>query len=370
MKLGIVGIGRIAQDYISLICEGKVSGVSITALCSRSQRRAAALREQFPALEHTAYFADYGEMLSSGQIDAVLICTPHGLHPAMTAKALEAGIHALTEKPVGIYGTEVDLALETLSKHPGLVCAVMYNRRASPTFQYVKKLLDSRELGDLVRCTWLITDLYRTDAYYQSESWRGSWSGEGGGLLMTQASHQLDLMQWLCGMPRSVSARCFSMERPIVTENEVELLFSYPNGARGQFIASARECPGTNLLEICCTKGKVTVRNDREIEITRLEEDERIFAKTCPSPFEKVQASVQNILFDENSNMAQQAATIQNFADAVQQGSPIQCSLAEGYRSLQIIHGAYMSHWKSAEVGLPVDETEFSSLLNMQERTI
>jgi len=366
MKLGIVGIGRIAQDYISLICEGKVSGVSITALCSRSERRVAALREQFPVLAQTAYFADYGEMLSSGQIDAVLICTPHGLHPAMTEKALEAGIHALTEKPVGIYGTEVESALETLSRRPGLVCGVMYNRRSSPVFQYVKRLMESRELGGLIRCTWLITDLYRTHAYYKSEGWRGSWSGEGGGLLMTQASHQLDLLQWLCGMPKSVYARCFSLNRPIVTENEAELLFSYPNGAHGQFIASARECPGTNLLEICCTKGKVTVRNDREVEVARLEEDAEEFAKVCPSPFEKIPASVESILFEESGNLAQQTAAIQNFADAVQKGLPVQCPLAEGYRSLQIIHGAYMSHWKKAEVDLPVDESEFTRLLNMR----
>lgn len=369
MRLGIVGIGRIAQDYVGIICASKISGLQLTALCSRSDRRVTELRKQFTALEQTAYFADYDQMLSSGLIDAVLICTPHGQHPLMTIKALEAGIHVLTEKPVGIFGTEIDLALETLSKYPNLVCGVMYNRRASPAFQYIKSILDTHNLGELVRCTWLITNLYRTDAYYRAEDWRGSWRGEGGGLLMTQASHQLDLMQWLCGMPESVLARCFSVERPIITENEVEMLFTYPNGAHGQFISSARECPGTNLLEICCTKGRISIREDREIEIIQLQEDERFFAKTCGSPFEKVAGSKQHILFDESSNVDQQTATIQNFVDAVYQRCPVQCPLAEGYRSLQIIHGAYMSHWHKAEVELPVNEDEFQQMLNMQEKT-
>lgn len=370
MRLGIVGIGRIAQDYIGIICADKISGLNLTALCSRSERRVNELRKQFIVLEGTAYFSDYEQMINSGLVDAVLICTPHGQHPLMTIKALDAGIHVLTEKPVGIFGTEIDLAIEMLSKHPNLICGVMYNRRASPAFQYVKRLLDNHDLGELVRCTWLITNLYRTNAYYQGEDWRGSWSKEGGGLLMTQASHQLDLMQWLCGMPSSVLARCFSVERPIITENEVEILFTYPNGAHGQFISSARECPGTNLLEICCTKGRVSIKEDREIEIIRLQEDERSFAKTCSSPFEKVAGSKQDILFDESSNVEQQMATIQNFVDAVNQKTSIQCSLVEGYRSLQIIHGAYMSHWKKAELEIPINEKEFQQMLNMQEKTI
>ena len=157
----------------------------------------------------------------------------------------------LVEKPVGIFADEVAEILPVLAERPELVCGVMYNRRAAQAYRHVKNLVQSGELGELVRCSWIITDLYRTEAYYTSGAWRGTWQGEGGGLLMTQASHQLDLMQWICGMPVSVLARCSTIGRPIQVENEAELFLTYLNGAHGHFIASAHECPGTNLLEIC-----------------------------------------------------------------------------------------------------------------------
>jgi predicted dehydrogenase len=184
---------------------------------------------------------------------------------------------------------------------------------------------------------------------------------------MTQASHQLDLMQWLCGMPRTVLARCSGVDRPIVTENEAELLFTYPNGAHGQFIASAHESPGCNILQLCYTKGSVTVRDDREVEIVELSQDEQSFARSCPSPFTQVPCSRRQLHFPEESNKVQQAASIQNFVDAAERGTPVQCPLEDGLHSLQIIHGAYLSQWKKEEAALPVDEKEFRKMLEEQE---
>lgn len=206
LRLGIAGIGAIAGDYIGLIVGGKVRDVALTALCSRNEAhiREAAQRHGLQA----AAFTDYGAMLKSGQVDAILICTPHAQHPEMTRQALEAGLHVLVEKPVGIFADEVAEILPVLAERPELVCGVMYNRRAAQAYRHVKNLVQSGELGELVRCSWIITNLYRTEAYYTSGAWRGTWQGEGGGLLMTQASHQLDLMQWICGMPVSVLARC------------------------------------------------------------------------------------------------------------------------------------------------------------------
>ena len=362
LRLGIAGIGAIAGDYIGLIVGGKVRDVALTALCSRNEAhiREVAQRHGLQA----AAFTDYGAMLRSGQVDAILICTPHAQHPEMTRQALEAGLHVLVEKPVGIFSDEVAEILPVLAERPELVFGVMYNRRAAQAYRHVKNLVQSGELGELVRCSWIITDLYRTEAYYTSGAWRGTWQGEGGGLLMTQASHQLDLMQWICGMPVSVLARCSTIGRPIQVENEAELFLTYLNGAHGHFIASAHECPGTNLLEICGTRGRISVRDDSEVEIIRLEEDERTFARSCPSPFEQVSGTVERLTFDDRNNKAQQAATIQNFVAAAQGAGPIQCSLEEGLRSLQIIHGAYLSHWMGRTVTLPGDERVFCRILN------
>lgn len=302
-------------------------------------------------------------MLKSGQVDAVLICTPHAQHPVMTRQALEAGLHVLVEKPVGIFAGEVADILPVLAERPELVCGVMYNRRAAQAYRYVRELTRSGALGELVRCTWIITNLYRTEVYYTASAWRGTWRGEGGGLLMTQASHQLDLMQWICGMPASVLARCSTVGRPIQVENEAELFLIFPNGAHGHFIASAHECPGANLLEICGTRGRVSVRDDNVVEVVRLVEDERTFAKSCPSPFEQVSGAVERLTFDDRDNKVQQAATIQNFTAAIRGAEPIQCSLEEGLRSLQIIHGAYLSYWLGRTVTLPGDEQVFSGIL-------
>lgn len=364
VRLGIAGIGTIAKDYIGLIAGGQVGGVKLTALCSRNRESARQMDERYGL--NSRIFQDYGEMLRSGLVDGVLICTPHGQHPAMALQAVEAGIHVLVEKPAGILEEEVGAVLRALEQRPGLVCGVLYNRRASRAFRYVKGLVESGEIGELVRCTWIITDLYRTNAYYTSGSWRGTWRGEGGGLLMTQASHQLDLMQWICGMPSSVLARCSSVGRPIQVENEAELLLAYPGGAHGHFIASAHECPGTNLLEICGTRGRVSVREDSKVEVVRLREDERSFARSCTDPFRKAPSDMQTLTFDDSDNKVQQAVTIRNFACAVEGREEIQCDLADGLRSLQIIHGAYLSQWRGEEVSLPAPEKAFREFLLQQ----
>lgn len=361
-RLGIVGIGVIARDYINLISAGMVQDVDLSALCSRRAEPARQLTERYGL--HAVHYQNYETMLAEGMLDGVLICTPHGMHPAMTRQALEAGLHVLVEKPVGIYADEVQQALDALAARPELTCGVLYNRRASKAFGHIRRLVERGEIGELVRCTWILTNLYRTNAYYQSGSWRGSWQSEGGGLLMTQASHQLDLLQWVCGMPSSVMARCSTVDRPITVENEAELFFTFPNGAHGHFIASAHECPGTNRLEICGTRGRITVTDDTAVEVVRLVQDERNFARNCPDFFEKVPGEVEKLTFDDGENAVQQAATIQNFIRASEGQGSIQCSLAEGLRSLQIIHGAYISQWTgSRETALPADEAIFRQMI-------
>lgn len=361
MKLGIAGIGRIAQDYIELICTGRVPGMAVGALSSRNAGHMEALQRQYPALAQVPCFADYGEMLRSGSIDAVLICTPHAQHPEMARQALAAGLHTLVEKPVGIDRAALRGVETLLAEKPELVCGVMYVRRMSKAYGAIRRLMAEGTIGELVRATWLITNLYRTDAYYASGSWRGTWAGEGGGLLMTQASHQLDLLQWLCGMPASVLARCSTVDRPLQVENEAELFLTYPNGARGHFIASAHESPGTNRLELCGTKGRIVAEDDRTVTVTRLAQDEREHARTCPDPFAKVPSAEEVFTFDDADNKVQQAAMLADFAAAVQEKRLPACPFADGLRSLEIIRGAYLSSWLKQEVSLPCNEAEFDA---------
>ncbi len=362
LRLGFAGIGMIAKKYIGLICQGQVPGVEVAALCSRNpENMQEAIRSC--GLTGAAVFTDYSELLRSGTVDAVMICTPHGQHPSMTQAALEAGLHVLTEKPAGVWMEEVDRAVAALEQRPELVCGVMYNRRMSKAYRKVKSLIQEGFLGELVRATWLITTLYRPNAYYASGAWRGSWQGEGGGLLMTQVSHQLDLFQWLCGMPVSVLARWGAVNRPIEVENEAELFLTFANGAHGQFIASGHEQPGTDRLEICGTKGRIVITDGREVELCRLAQEEREFTVSCTEPFGTIPSTVEHLSFDDGANEIQQAAALANFAEAVAGHAPVMCSLQEGARSLQIIQAAYLSQWNRSEMAIPADPKAFPAAL-------
>lgn len=368
LKLGIAGIGAIAMDYLGLICAGRVPSVEIRAMCGRTPAGMERAVAAYPALASARQFTDYHAMLDSGAIDAVLITTPHGQHPSMALAALERGLHVLVEKPVGIHMEEVRQVQQLLAQRSDLVCGVMYNRRMSGAFRKVRQLMEEETVGELVRATWLITNLYRTFAYYGSSPWRGTWESEGGGILMTQASHQLDLMQWVCGMPVSVLARCSTVDRPLKVENEAELFLTYANGAHGHFIASAHECPGTNLLEICGTAGRITVEEDRTVRVLRLEQDERTFARQCPDPFRRMFGQTEVLTFDDSDNKIQQAAMLENFAQAVAGQEPPACPFGEGVHSLEIIQGAYLSSWSGGAVPLPPDPQRFDSFFRLHAR--
>ena len=366
IKLGIAGIGVIANDYIGLISSGAVAGVRITALCSRNPLNMAHAIEKH-GLQQVTAFTDYREMLESGLINAVLICTPHGEHPRMARQAIEHDLHILVEKPIGVDTREVKVLIAQMALKPNLVGGVMYNRRMASAYRNIKSLIQDGAIGDLVRVTWLITNLYRTDAYYVSSPWRGTWQGEGGGLLMTQASHQIDLLQWLCGLPSSVEAQFRTIQRSIEVENEAVLLLNFPAGAWGQFIASAREVPGTNRLEICGSGGKITITDDSTMEICSLVTDERQFAHQSPDPFSKPDTHSQILCFDDSDNKVQQAATIQNFIDAIAGESEIQCSIEDALNSLSIIQSAYLSGWKRKAMAVPCPPGQFN--LEMDRRT-
>ena len=362
IKLGIAGIGTIANEYIGLIQAGLVQNVQITAISSRSQANLAR-SIQVHHLDGVQAFTDYTDMLASGLIDAVLICTPHQEHPPMAMQAIDKGLHVLVEKPIGVNPAAVRSLVTHLEAHPGLVGGVMYNRRQSSAYRRIRQLMADKAIGDLVRVTWLITNLYRTPAYYSSSPWRGTWRGEGGGLLMTQASHQLDLLQWLCGMPETVQAVCQTVGRSIEVENEAILFLKYPGLAHGEFIASARETPGVNRLEICGTRGQISIENDSLVRVCTLASDERDFARAATEPFIQPAKSVVEYSHQDMDNRVQQAAAIQNFVDTCEGRAEIDCTLSDAANSLAIIQAAYLSSWTGQMVAVPAAEQAFLQAL-------
>ncbi|MBM7834090.1 Gfo/Idh/MocA family protein [Clostridium sardiniense] len=366
IRLGIAGIGYIAEEYIKLIVSNKIKGCRICALSSRNFERMEGICSQYD-LTNVSLFTNYEDMIKSGRIDMVMICTPHFTHPLMAIKAIESGIHTLIEKPVGVFSDEVEKLMKCVETHPNILSGVLYCRRTSQAFNKIKDLISSGKIGELKRVNWIITNLYRTQAYHNAQSWKGTYKGEGGGLLMTQASHQLDLLIWLCGMPKNIHAFCYyGAERKIEVENDVMLHMEYQNGATAQFIASSREFPGSNRLEIIGSKGQVILSDDQNLLFRELEQDEKNYANTTDEVYGKIPFKEQEFTFDDADNSIQQAAIVNNFIDSIAGNTTVLCPVKEAINSLYIINGAYLSSWNNEMITFPMDTKEFR--IKLEER--
>lgn len=362
IRVGIAGIGYIAEEYIKLFTQGKIQGAVITALSSRNRDHMSQINEQY--VLGASLFTDYEAMLDSGSIDMVMICTPHFYHPNTAVQAIRRGIHTMIEKPVGVFPEELDVLMDCVKAHPETKSGVLYCRRANPVFAKIKELLSAGTLGSLKRITWIITDMYRPQVYFDAVDWRGTYGGEGGGLLMNQVSHHIDLLVWLCGLPEAMQASCYTArERDIEVENEVSITMDYPGNAIGQFIASTRECPGTSRLEISGSRGQIILDRERILTLRTLETDEREFAVTTKVPFSTIPYSEETFRFDAAENPVIQAMIINNFIAAINGEAQILCPVEEAVRSQQFIQGAYLSSWQEKKLTLPVDAGAYTEEL-------
>lgn len=354
LRIGIAGIGYIAEEYIRLISEGKIENVRVCALSSRNAAHMRAICEKY-ALSGAEIYTDYDRMLECAGIDAVMICTPHVLHARMAKAALEHGLHVLIEKPVSARIDEARDLIRATRAHPELVSGVLYCKRTSETFNDLRRRIRGGEFGRLKRVNWLMTCFYRPDVYYAQE-WRGSWQREGGGMLLTQASHHLDALVWLLGLPERMQAFCgFGTERAIETENEALLQMWYPNDLTVQLIASAREYPGTNRLEISGSRAQLLLEGERFARLRRLGMDEAEYAKSASEMYASIPYSEETFEYGGCENTVQQAAIVNNFVRAVNGLEPVLCPVTEAAGSLEVINAAYFSAWRETAVRFPLD---------------
>lgn len=353
VKVGIIGVGNIGTAHASSVYNGEVEGMELCALCDSDAQRADALKSEFPGVP---VFLSSDELICSGTVDAVIIATPHYFHPTIAIDALKAGLHVLSEKPIGVYTYAVRELIEEHKKSDKII-AVMLNQRANKLFSEAKLIIDNGGIGEITRSVWIITNWYRTKAYYDSSAWRATWAGEGGGVLMNQAPHNLDLWQWLCGMPKSIYAICNEgKHHDIEVEDEATIFAEYENGASGVFIASTGDYPGTNRLEITGTRGRLILEKNT-LTYQKFSCDARDFsAGRC----EKIDIEEQ-IIFDEDYNGHR--ALLQNFANAILYGEPLVATASEALCSLLICNAAYLSAWKGEKISLSIDEKEYFELL-------
>ena len=295
-----------------------------------------------------------------------MVCVPHYQHPTLAVDAMRHGLHVLVEKPAGVYTLQVREMNEEADRHPELTFAVMFNQRTNCVYRKLKEMIDSGELGTLKRVSWLITDWYRTQSYYDSGAWRATWSGEGGGVLLNQCPHQLDLLQWLCGLPVRVRAFCHEGKwHDIEVEDDVTAYLEFESGATGVFVTTTADAPGTNRLEVTGTKGKVVCEDGRLI-FSRLKVDERLWCATCQEGFKAPECETFEVETDGQN--PQHPAVLNAFAAHILRGEPLVADGREGIRGLTLSNAMHLSSWLGKPVDLPFDEALFRDMLQERAR--
>ena len=359
VRLGIIGIGGMGTQHAQNLLAGKVPEIRLTAVADVRPSRLEYAREHFP--EEVRRFSDGRELIDSGCCDAVLIATPHYYHPDFVVYALQHGLHALSEKPAGVYTRQVREVNE-IARKSDKVFAIMFNQRTNCVYRKLHEMIRSGELGAMKRMNWIITDWYRTQAYYDAAGWKATWDGEGGGVLLNQCPHQLDLLQWLCGMPVKVRAFCHEAKwHDIEVEDDVTAYLEFENGATGVFVTSTGDAPGTNRLELTFEMGRIICEGD-QLVFDRLAENERSFCKTCKEGFKK--PDMERIVIDTDGKNEQHIGVMKAFAAHILRGEPLIAEGVEGIRGLTLSNAMFLSSWLNDSVEIPFDEDLFLRELN------
>ncbi|MEQ9459340.1 MAG: Gfo/Idh/MocA family oxidoreductase [Phycisphaeraceae bacterium] len=361
VRVGMVGIGTMGAAHARLFVNQEIPGARLAAVSdvNPTAMEEFTQAEQFPSGE---------AMIASGELDAVVVATPHYDHPGLAIAALEAGLHLVVEKPLAVSTLEAGRIIKAYEKRPRSeqVFAVMFNQRTNPRFVKLREMIRSGELGSIQRVSWIITDWFRTEAYFRSGGWRATWAGEGGGVLVNQCPHQLDLMQWLFGLPKKVRAFAqFGADHEIEVEDRVTAYLEYADRATGTFIAATGEFPGSNRLEVACDRGKVVIDESRESDKafrflrTKVEvsEHSRVTDRRFDGP------EVEEIVVPIDGKGGQHKAILVNFIEAIRDGADLIGPGVEGMGGVELANAMLYSAWTDRTVELPVPELAYAEAL-------
>lgn len=358
VRLGVIGVGNMGSGHIGNILSGKCPEITVTAAADRRESRRTWAAEKLP---EARIFSEGSDLIAAGVCDAVLIAVPHYQHPALAIDAFRHGLHVMCEKPAGVYTLQVREMIAEADRHPELTFGMMFNQRTNCVYRKMKEMIDGGELGQMKRVSWLITDWYRTQFYYDSGAWRATWTGEGGGVLLNQCPHQLDLLQWLCGLPVRVQAHCHVGKwHDIEVEDDVTAYLEFENGATGVFVTTTGDAPGTNRLEVTGTRGKL-VCDYEGLTFWRNTVDEREWCVTCQEGF--AAPPCERISVETDGENPQHSAVLNAFAAHILRGEPLVADGREGIRGLMLSNAMHLSAWLDRAVTLPFDEQLFYDLL-------
>ena len=364
IRLGVIGVGNMGRSHCKNIKDGKCPEIELVAIADNNPKRIQAMKDE--GYENVACFLDADEMMDSGLIDSVLVAIPHYDHAKYAIKAMKRGLHVMVEKPAGVYTKQVR-EMNAVAEQSNVVFAMMFNQRTNHIYRKTKELVSSGQLGALRRVNWIITNWYRPQRYYDSGDWRATWSGEGGGVLLNQCPHQLDLLQWICGLPVSVQAFMkFGQWHDIEVEDDVTAYMEFENGATGCFITTTGDAFGTNRLEIQLEKGKIVVEND-EIKAWEYAMSEPEFSRTTEQPFAVMEK--KELELETDGKNEQHYGVMNAFAGAILHGESLVAKGEEGINGLMLSNAMHLSTWTESKVILPIDEELYYEELMKRVKT-
>ena len=365
IRLGVIGFGNMGSGHVGNIMNGKVPSMVVGAVCDNVPSRLEVVKAKYPDMP---VFENATDLFKSGLCDAVIIATPHYDHPRLVIEAFECGLHVITEKPAGVYTMQVKEMNEAAAKSDKKF-GIMYNQRTNPVYQKLRQMIQRGDLGHIKRITWIITNWYRPQAYHDSSTWRSTWATEGGGALINQNPHQLDLWQWMFGMPDRIWARVgFGKYYDIEVDDDVMAYFEYDNGTTGEYITATGEAPGTNRLEIACDMGRVIVENNK-ITFDRNVISEREHNKVNTAPFGKPECW-ECVVPAKTDGGEQHVGIFKDFANAVLKGTELLAPGEEGINGLTISNAIHLSGWTGEIVDVKnFPHERFYELLQEKIRT-
>ena len=386
IRFGLIGIGAQGGSYAGILT-GKGMGFpgmpapeipphcALGALCDIDPEKEKMCKEKYPEIP---FYTDWKEMVASGNVDAVITTVPHYLHHEIAIYCLEHGMNVLVEKPAGVRAKDVMAMNACAAAHPDVAFGIMFNQRTNKLYQKVKEIVASGELGEIRRSQWMINSWWRPDSYYQQSAWRATWGGEGGGVLVNQAPHQLDLWQWICGVPVKVYSKNINgCHREIDVENEVTMTVTFANGAIGTFTTCTHDAMGTDRLEIDLDGGKIVVDDSKIATIYRYTKDgTHVTEDVLNATMDMRQVAMLTRgnsgggLYDvetfENTDGwgFQHSTVMENFALHCLTGSPLLAPGSDGINGVNLANASQLSAWTGREVANPCDPEEYAAELN------
>lgn len=354
VRIGIIGFGGMGTSHAKNLVAGKIANAELTAVCDIKADRLQVAKENYG--EKVKLFDHADTFFRSKDFDAVIVATPHYDHPGLAIQSLNSGYHTLVEKPAGVY-TKAVREMNEVALQSDKIFAIMFNQRTNPVYRKLKDIIDSGELGELRRSIWIITNWYRPQSYYDAGGWRATWSGEGGGVLLNQDPHQLDLWQWICGMPERVRTfMSFGKYRNIEVEDDVTTYVEYENGATGLFVTTTGEAPGTNRLEVTGDRGKIVIEDDK-LTFWRLRVSERDFNRDFKGGFGMPECWKCEV--PTPGENTQHVGILNDWVSAILTGSQLIAPGVEGINGLTLSNAMHLSAWTDDWVNIPFDENLF-----------